>query len=862
MVVLDNVIVPNSVLTNLNPEDIESVNILKGANAAALYGSDASNGALIVTTKKGKAGVSTITFANTTSFENISFFPKLQGGFGLGSADGRAVYNPYENQQYGPAYDGSLVEIGKPLADGSIQKITYESRLKEKEKFWDTGLTNQTDFAISSGNEKSTLYFSGQYVDTKGTTPKDKYNRAAIRLNGTRDVTNNVKLGYNASYTQNRSDIQTNGDRDNSVYWNVINTSAMIPITQYKNWQSDPFANPNGYYNEYYDNPYWIIDNNRSSIRNDYFVANTEVKWDLAKWVNLTYRAGVSTRNNSSKSTQDKFTFTDYTSGISASKTNLAGGLTDESLYSTQLNSDFLAQFSKDIKDFSFKATLGNSIRQNQSKNQSISASGLVNPGVFNIANRIGEPIAGEANYKARQIGVFGDFTLGYKNYLFLHATGRNDWNSILSKDNRSFFYPSVDVSFIPTDVIPGLKDNNVVDFIKLRAGYSKVGQVNLTGANDTYGAYSLDPTFSAGGGFPFGSLPGFTLDGRLVSPSLKPEFTSGYEVGTDMNFLRERVRLEATYYSSQTDNQTVSAGVSRSTGYSQYLVNAGTVSNNGFETALHFTPIQSNDWTLNVGGNYTFSDNKVESISSDLNELQLSTGGFAQVYATVGQSFPTLKGTDYLRDPQGNVIVDSKTGYPSQNPTIVSLGNTVAKHRLGLDMEIKYKSIRFAALAEYRGGYVVYNAIGSDLDFTGASERSAAYGRERFVIPNSSIQTSPGVFVPNTNITVQDGGAGFWANSAYNTGIASNYVSPGDFWKIREVSLTYELPKALLASTKYVKAATLGLQGRNLFTFLPKSNQYTDPEYNFSSGNAIGINTINQTPPTRYYGATLSLTF
>src|SRR2546428_3573556 len=265
LIVLDGVPVPSSVLNTLNPEDVDNISILKGASAAALYGSDATNGALVVTTKKGSK-TPKFTYSNSTQFENISFFPKLQEKFGLGSDEWDQVYTSYENQQYGPAFDGSLVPIGTKTADGSTQQITYIARPDERKNFFDTGSSIQNNFSISTGDEKSALYVSYQNVSNKNVVPKDKFNRNTFRLNASKEF-GKFTAGFNSSFSVNNVDATANADRNNSVYWNVVNTSVLVPLTQYKDWRNDPYANPNGYYNEYYYNPYFVIDNNRLNSR-------------------------------------------------------------------------------------------------------------------------------------------------------------------------------------------------------------------------------------------------------------------------------------------------------------------------------------------------------------------------------------------------------------------------------------------------------------------------------------------------------------------------------------------------------------------------------------------------------------------
>jgi len=869
LVVLDNVIVPNEVLGNLNPQDVEDVTVLNGAGAAALYGSQASNGAIIVTTKKGKKGVTQVNVSNTTTLESVAFFPKLQYGYGAGGsaygydANGNPMFSNLENQSYGPAFDGSTVELGEPLEDGSQDYAIYSGN-KEHNNFWETGVTNQTDFSVTNGDDKSTFYLSGQYVTVKGTTPKDKYNRTTLRANGTRKVGSKVNATYSVAYTQNRYDITT---QTASMYSNLLNMPQNVDITKYKNWRTDKFANPNGFYNPWYQNPYFTLDNNRSKTRNDYLTGNIELKYSPLSWVDITARQGISTRNLSSKAWVGAFDYTSYAETTSGSKSDIAATVADGSGYTTQLLTDFFAQFRKEYGNFSFNLIAGGQWRQDESKFINIGASGLTIPDLYNVSNSTSNPTASEANYKARQMGIYGDFRIGYKNFLFLHGTGRNDWVSTLAPENRSFFYPSIDLSFVASDAIRVLKESRTITYLKVRGGWSKVGQVNL-GSSADFGAYYLQQTFGQANGYPYNGVAGYTVNNTLVSASLKPEITKGYEVGFDLNLFDDRIVSTVTWYSTKTDNQTVNTSVSNATGFSSYRVNSGQTTSQGLEVTAHVTPIRTGDLDVTVGGNYTFLDNKVDNISADLPRLSLAsytdnTGS----YAVAGEIFPVIMGKDYSRDPQGRVIVDRVTGTPLVDDTIKILGNAVARHRLSLDLNVRFKQFRLSALMEYRGGYMVYNRMGLELDWSGTGYRTAAFNRERFVFPNSVYEdpNHPGVYIENTNITMRDGNgnSGFWSNDE-NRNVASNYITSGDFWKLREIALTYEVPASVLGRTGVIKGASISVQARNLFVWMAKSNYYTDPEYSDAGNdsNGIGLTGLGQTPPSRFYGATVSLTF
>jgi len=869
LIVLDNVIVPNDVLGNLNPEDVEELVVLNGAGAAALYGSQASNGAVVITTKKGKKGITEVSFSNTTMFQSLAYFPKLQKKFGAGGSgygtdvNGNPLFSYLENQSYGPEFDGSKQPLGPALEDGSQDSAVYSYNPGHL-KFWVTGVTNQSDFSLQNGDEKSTFFLSGQYATTKGTTPGDKFNKTSLRVNGSRRLGNSITATYSTSYIQNRYDITSS---TGNTYVNLLNMPSNVDITQYKDWRNNKFANPNGFYNPWYQNPYFTADNYRHYERNDYLTGNLEVKFTPINGLDFIVRQGIVTKNYSGKNTVGAFTYTDFAKHTDASsKSDIPASVSDFSSYITELLSDAFAQYNTKKGLFDFKLIAGAQWRQDQSKTVSVAANALAVPGLYNVSNGVGTPSAGEASYKARQIGAYGDFRIGFRDYLFLHATGRNDWVSILAPQNRSFFYPSADLSFIASDAIPFIMEKTPVSYLKFRAGLSKVGQVNLGNAFN-FGAYSLLPTYYQASGFPYGALPGFTVGNQLVSNNLKPEITKGYEAGFDLNMFNDRFQSTVTYYNTKTDDQTVTTNVSNATGFTSLLTNTGQTQSRGIEVTAHVTAYKTKNFEVTVGGNYTHLDNNVNFISTDLPKLSLSSSGSANSYAVAGKAFPVIMGFDYKRDQQGHVIVDGITGLPTKSDTISILGNAQPKNRLGLDGTIRFKNFRFSFLFEYRGGYQVFNGIGTELDWSGTGYRTAVYNRQRFVFPNSVIAdpNNPGKYAPNTNVTIKNGNGnnGFWTDGI-NRDVTSNYVTSGKFWKLREVTLAYDVPSSLLNKTKYIRGITISAQGRNLLMWLSKDNYYTDPE--FSAGgadnNGIGLNSIDQAPPSRYYGGTITVKF
>lgn len=855
LVVLDGIVVPSSVISSLNNNDVENITILKGATGAAIYGSDASNGVLIITSKKGTNLTPEITYSHTTQFESVSFLPKFQNGWGPGTNAYSRGYIPYENQSYGPAYDGSEVILGRELEDGTVQKTIYAANPDSKMDVWDTGVTNQNFLSFSAGDDNGKFYLSLQDVSVKGVQPRDELRRTGARLYSTRKIN---KLTSSFQLIYNTINVKTNAS-PNGFYWDVINSGSNINLMNYRNWRdfknadgSLNFANPNNYYNDYYENPWFGLDAYRVNSNTNNLTGNFQLDYKLFDWLNVMYRAGVTTSNSYGKTSAEKFNFRAYAKDhIYRARSNYAGYVADFSNNSRNLQSDFLITANKTFGKFDGQLILGNQIKDAYSKSIGISTSNLVVPELYTVDNRTGEPTVSEYNARVRSAGFFGDLTLNYNEYLTLHLSGRNDRTSLLAKGKNSYFYPSVDVAFVLTDAIPFLTQNKVLNYAKLTAGFSRVGQVNV-------GPYSLDATFSPAAGFPYGSLPGFTTDNVIPSEGLEPEFTNSIEFSGEFKFFNERIKLGLGYYKQNSENQTVTISTSSAIGYPNALINAGEIENSGIEVDLGAIVLSTTSG-LEVGANinYAYRSTKVVSLYQGLDEIALGNN----IFAVSGQQYPVVKVDRYARDPEGHVIIDPETGYPLNDQTgLVVAGQTNPKHIIGVNPYLKYKGFEFSATAEYRTGNVIWNNTGESLTFTGLSEITGRYGRERFVFPNSVIDNGDGTYTPNTSIAVEDGGLGFWDN--HFDAISENFVTSAAFWKLREVALSYYLPSSILDKAKVFKSVKIGLVGRNLLMILPKSNLYTDPEFNLGNGNAVGVNSISITPPTRTYGFTLDVTF
>jgi len=521
----------------------------------------------------------------------------------------------------------------------------------------------------------------------------------------------------------------------------------------------------------------------------------------------------------------------------------------------SRITQDFFLNFHKTFyHDFKTSLLLGNTIWQEQYKQLSSSSTQLLVKDFYNIGSILGVPTVGEELGTIRQIGYFGDLNISYKDWAFLEATDRNDHDSRLAADNRSFFYPSVKGSLLLSDAIPALKDNKYISYFKLRASLTKVGDVNIA-------PYSLQNTYNVTSGFPYGSVGGLSLNTTLNNANLKPEFTKELEFGGDLGFLDNRINASVTYYNSKTTNETLAINTAPESGYSSTLVNVGAVQNTGLETKLDIQVLtkQQNKVGLDLAGNFTIQNSKVLSLTNGLPYVNLGGYTNAVVAAVVGKPYPVLLGTDVNRTPSGQVIVDPNTGNPSLNSNLTDLGRTTTKFLLGLTQTVSYKFMTLSLTSEFRTGNVIYNEGLVQATAAGTSALSASSGRQQFVFPNSVIPNGNGGYTKNTNVLTSDGGINFFDGGAFYSA-ASTYVTSGAFWKLREADLNFDL-SSFVRKSKFVKRMSVSLIGRNLIMLRPKSNNWTDPEFAGTTGNAVGFEN-NQLPPTRLFGANLNLTF
>jgi TonB-linked SusC/RagA family outer membrane protein len=654
MLILDGVPISLGYINSINPNDITDVTVLKSASATAIYGPDGANGALVITTKRGSKTKPQISVGHTTQVERVSFMPELQNQFGSGSsvdALGYGVYDPIENQCYGDVFDGSMRQIGRdgpidPLTGVASQNIVpYKALPKEKLHFWATGITNQTDVSFSTGD----FYLSVQNVLIQGIMPKDVNKRISVHMAGNKEY-NRFKASYSVNYTKGNYDVTAGSSFGNG--------------RDYKNWRNDYWSSPGGYFNDYYSNPYFMIDNFRSKGRTEDIFGNFELNYKATNWLTFTYRLGATVSNGTQKSTQGALQYTPFdkaTGKTIAQSGDLNSAVADASSTSSRINSEFFASIRKKFGKFDINSLLGQSFREDNSKSLSISSNNLAFPALFNVIGRRGEPGVGESDSKSRLERFFGKVSLGYNNWAFLELTGSYELDSRLAYyynfdvKNISYFYPGASLSILLSEAIPAIKSSKIISYLKLRGAYSKTGNVNIP-------AQGLENIYGLGAGFPFGTLSGYTSGNLLRLAKYKPEFVKNQEAGIEIGLLKNRINIEATYYKQDNSNQIVDAQYSGATGFTSARLNAANFWNSGLELDLRLTPlVKIGKVSIDLKGNYTYQDNKVTKIIEGVDQLGIGNAN----YVMVGKPAFTFQLTDYVRDDQGRVVVSSTTKTP-----------------------------------------------------------------------------------------------------------------------------------------------------------------------------------------------------
>jgi TonB-linked SusC/RagA family outer membrane protein len=840
---------------DINPDDIESITILKGASATALYGSRAANGVIVITTKKGSSvdGLK-VGFTSSSTFSKPLRLPQLQNKFGQGWS---GHYASEENGSWGPRLDGEERLWGN-VVNNSQQLRTFESRDNLKD-FYETGTSYINTLSVSGGNQMATYYLSYGNVNENGIVPgdADKLVRNSISLRGTLKG-EKLNLSTSINYSSKKQSVITTGQGGSgtTTFQELIQTPRDHSLVDFKDY-NDPFNNLDNFHTQYAQNPYWSINENGNRFNEDRVYGKIGLTYNFTDWLNATYRIGADIANSQIK---DWIAIANTTPGSpNGSVTNIPGQVMDQTRYARELDHSFMLNMYKNLsKDLSISGLVGMNINERYFRNQTQSVSGLDIPEYYNISNSSSTPVVTTAESLRRLVGVYGQVEAAYKDMLFLTVVARNDWSSTLPVNNNSFFYPGANLSFVFTEATDAL--DGILSFGKIRASWGQTG-------NDA-APYAVESVLIPGQvGLPFGSinLPfngvnGFEVSNVIGNPALQPEITSEYELGANLQFFNNRFGIDVAYYDRSTTDQILRVSVPVSSGYTPQTKNIGEVSNKGIELLVTATPIKTSNFSWDLSFNYTKNNNKVVSLTDGLDKLVLHSAYGIEMRAEPGKPMGVIYGHTEATTDAGEIIVNG-AGIPTVAADKVEYGNVNPNYTMGLSSAMNYKNFRLNIGLDYRDGGIMYSYTQRLTMFVGNATNTLYNDRKPWIVPNSVVDNGDGTYSENYT-AIDYSNVNNFHNQSSNNARSKDHMHSKTFLKLREVSLGYTFPKTLLDKTP-VNSLSLTVIGRNLLLFTPESNNLIDPESTTFGNDLLGeFGEFGVGPTTRSLGVSLKATF
>ena len=814
---------------DINPDDIESINILKGAAGAVLYGNRGSNGVILITTKSGKAraGKPQIVLFTQVAVDNALVLPDYQTVYAQGE---QGVYREATSLSWGPKIQGQTVYSA--AAGKNVTLSVYDPR----KQFLQTGVTRNNNVSLSHSFNKSNVFLSAGHSLQTSIVPNQEYEKTNFRLNGNTQVTEKFNVGVNVSYNKTQGNVPFAGQDGNNpifalfhapVSWDLKGYGYVNPATgEQINFRKGSF-----------DNSYWSVYKNSAKTSSDRFIASLNLGYDLTKWLKLTYRLG------NDYFVDNRVIFRDIYSGSKPK-----GYLSYDDVKRNELTSTLMANINTNITDnLALTVVVGQDYNKRTYRNSVITGTELAAPGLVNTNNIAAFDPGYNYETKRTLFGFFGDVSLSYKNYLFLNLVGRYEMASTLPENNRAYFYPGVSGSFIFSDAFKINKD--ILSYGKVRAGISRTARdADPYLVFQAYRRAEYGDGFVPGIKFPFNNdlatFVGYTVANAWNNPDLKPEFTTEYEVGTELRFLKNRIGLEFTYFENKNTDGIINLRVSPASGAVVSIENTGKTSSKGIEAGLKVTPIKTKDFNWEVNFNFSRIRSLVEETHPKTDRIYM--GGFSgnpAIYAVKGERYGSIVGSAYMRDANGNILVGSN-GRPMLQSGQV-LGHVEPDWTGSVGTTLKYKGMYLTAQLDIRQGGYLFNGTEQLLDVYGVSAKTLEREKGTIVFPGV---TSAGT--PNTTPIPVD-------NDYYDALPTEAYVYKNDWVKLREISLGYSFRPA---GFDFIRSIDIGVFGRNLFLWTKVP--HIDPESSsFGTGNAQGVSRF-AFPSTRSFGVNLKVQF
>jgi TonB-linked SusC/RagA family outer membrane protein len=885
---------------DINPEDIESVSVLKGPAASALYGSRAANGVILITTKKGQMttdkGIG-VTFSTGVSMDKVAYLPKYQNLYGGGlTYEGPGTYNGFQvqtidgtdyllvdygmDESWGPAYSTDLSAYGGVLPWNAFDEWDTENYMKPKpwkapendvKDFFETGLLFSNSVALTGGSDKATFRLSYTNQSGDGYMPNSNMDRHSVSLNADANLSSKLKAFTSINFVRTKfTGRPETGYGDNNP---------MVRFNQWGQRQLDmedqkSYINPDGTqrtwnrsaWNDgtpvYSNNPYWSRYKDYQNDQRNHYYGNIGLSYHITDWLSVQGRFNL-----------DQYDFRTY-ERIAINSAFLSS-YNQTFRNNSELNMEGMLLVDKELNDkFTISGNLGvNQMKRNYENMYGTTNGGLVVNDLYNLSNSTDPSTVTNRQEEKKINSVFGSVTLDYIRMLTLNLTGRNDWSSTLPDGNNSYFYPSASLSWVFTE-LPALKENTILPFGKARISWAQVGN-----DTDPYRlAYNYIPEDN------FGNNPNYRLSLQLNNPDLVPEKTSSFEVGLDLRWLDNRIGLDFTYYDMETTNQIIPVATSAATGYTTQLINAGKMTNKGIEIQLYGNPIRANkkggfNWDITV--NYSKNENMVVELAEGVDTYRLGDIFGAEVHAEAGKPFGSIRANNFVFDQNGNKVIGTDGRY--LNGPIESIGSVLPDFNMGFLNQFRYKNFDLSVLVDWQKGGSLFSLTHMWGMYSGILEESAAVNENGMNI-RDDIAEGGGVLVegvygytdvdnegnlvvhwtdkdgnpsdvPVTNTTYIDGIT--WAADHYSRARGGQNVFDADYFKLREVKIGYTFN---FKSSNIISGLNVAVYGRNLAIW-GRDIDHIDPEFATSAGNIQGIEG-GQLPGLRSFGVNLTFNF
>ncbi len=810
---------------DISTEDIENISVLKGPAAAALYGSRAAAGVVLITTKKGTAGPVSVNFSSKYTSSWVNRYPEEQRTYMRGTY----------------LSDGTLSDHQILDSWGAKSTTTMYNNIKD---FFETSHIFDNSVAISGGSDKGSFYLSVSRYDQGGIVPATSFDKNTFRFNGDQKY-NRLTVGVNAAYSVSHTTrTLTSGGLYNSGGIGAMNSVYAWPQsedmthylnddgTKYRMFPAIPLADD-------FDNPYWIVNKNRLTERTNRFTGAVTLDYKFTDWWNLTYRLGY-----------DNYVTRDYNllyPGAGVREQYQNGKLSENDIHREYLSSNLMMNFHKQFGDFDLNGLLGWTAEDTKRNTERRNGWNFILEEPFSFANISNDNKRFQSIHsRKRLMGVYGEIRASYKNIAYLTLTGRNDWSSTLPKDNRSYFYPSISGSFVFTELMP---KSNILSFGKIRGSWAEVGKDTDAYVTNTY-LWSAIADLAG---------PSVGNSWQRGNPYLKPERTRSWEIGTELRFFNGRLGLDYTFYNNKSIDQIIVPRLSQATGYILLSVNCGSIRNKGMELAITGTPIAKKDltWdlTLNLSGNrgrvYDLLDGQEILYVTDVQLGNAKAASFGK-----GGKFMGISGSKWKRTPSGELVVNKADGLPVSGPTDVYIANREPKMIGGLNSSLQYKNWNLSFLFDFRVGGAVFNGTDYYMTTHGTSKRSEAResvtitgryitgtdadGNDTYSDPISTTYKAGQMYDVNG---VSRSGE-YMIRSYYGTLTAetASYITNTNWLRLRSISLSYDF-RDLIKNVKFIKGATATISGNNLW--LLTNYKGMDPETSAAGSGVIGSSSV-----------------